>query len=139
MKYDKTDLLIDPDEHEIDAMAVIENRHGYTGMKLAIFEDDHQPPHFHVLDQTNQTVARVILTKNSPKNTWELKLIKGSILTTQQQQKIVTWARQKPFGTDLSNWGFAKATWKINNNNDTSFPTLRKAQTIWGHIIQKVF
>lgn len=125
--------------HSVEAMAVIENRHGSTGMKFAIFEDDHQPPHFHVIDEANKTVAKVILTKNSPKNTWELKLVKGSVLSPIQQQKIVTWARQKPFGTDLSNWGFAKATWKINNNNDTSFPTLRRAETVWGHIIKKVF
>lgn len=98
-------------------MATVCKKSDSYGIEITVNSNDHGFPHIHVNDLDGKKLAKVFITKESPKKTTDVKFLEGS-LNGKQLNALVKWANESRKTTGTNNWVNVKDLWEIYQGTD---------------------
>lgn len=103
--------------HINEMSTMIKRKDGY-GFEMCFYPTDHPPPHAHIKQlDSNAIIAKIRITKKTPKSSKDIKIIVGS-LTKHTKECIIEWANKEDevFG---NNWKRMIRMWNDHHDDDT--------------------
>lgn len=116
MKSFRDFLREHPIEPLVEIATVCKKSDGY-GIEIIVNSNDHGFPHVYVYDLSGKQLAKVLITKEPPKKTTDVKFLEGS-LNRKQLNAVVLWGSSKRKYGNIANWDYIKDLWETYQGTD---------------------
>ena len=100
-------------------MSTVCSKKDNYGFIARIFSNDHNPPHIHIFDVSENEICRILITDKKPNDFYDLRTLSvdNERDFSKIREKILEFANSRnKYG--FNNWDFLKATWESYHSDE---------------------